>query len=262
MSKKFWTLSKNGSEILRDLKKENEIYLDEFGKMSNNFKTDYYQGILDSNNYQWYEMFNHYVCDDNGCDYERLGCMIKPGDVVVDIGANIGIFSHRAEERGASRVFSFEPLTPTFNCLIKNSGPKTTPYKMAVGKENGWVDFNIHTDFTHIGGSSLKSEAINNRPIIHSEKSYMVNINSVFDLCEKIDFMKVDIEGSEVELFNTITDENLSTLRCLSCEFHKYTDEFDEFQDNFIKRMNSLGFKSFILFLGDGDLRTVSFWKE
>jgi hypothetical protein len=90
----------------------------------------------------------------------------------------------------------------------------------------------------------------------------MININSVFDLCERIDFMKVDIEGSEVDLFNTITDENLNTLRCLSCEFHKYTDDFDEFQDNFIKRMNSLGFKSFILFLGDGDLRTVSFWKE
>jgi hypothetical protein len=74
--------------------------------------------------------------------------------------------------------------------------------------------------------------------------------------------MKMDIEGGEVDVLTSITDENLQSLRCLSCEFHKLNEHFDDFQDNFISRMNRLGFRSFVLFLGNGDLRTVNFWKE
>ena len=74
--------------------------------------------------------------------------------------------------------------------------------------------------------------------------------------------MKIDIEGGEVDVLTAITDENLNTLRCLSAEFHKTYDEFDEFQSNFINRISSLGFKYFIAYYGDGNLRTLTFWKE
>jgi hypothetical protein len=143
-NKKFWTLRTDGTEVLRDLKKENE-----------NFSRDaYLKGEFDGNNYMWFEMFHHYVFDDNGCDYERRNCYIREGDVVLDLGGNIGVFAHRAETRGASKVICFEPITPTFNCLIKNKGPKTLVYKNAVGGKQGFTTFNIHTDYTHIGGGT------------------------------------------------------------------------------------------------------------
>jgi len=74
--------------------------------------------------------------------------------------------------------------------------------------------------------------------------------------------MKIDIEGGEVDVLTNITDENLTSLRCLSAEFHKGNDEFEIFQTNFINRMNSLGFNHFVLYHGDGDLRTLNFWKK
>lgn len=263
MSKKIWTLDKLGNEVLRDLEQENKVYLNPDNTMSEKFREDYYNGILDANNYQWFEMFNNFIYDDNGCDYERYGCYIREGDVVLDIGGNIGIFAHRAEYRGASKVISFEPLMPTFSCLIKNKGPKTIVYNMAVGAENKWLDFKIHTDYTNIGGASSKEDAINNRSVIYEQKAYMININDLFGtFSEKIDFMKVDIEGGEVDLLNAISDENLLSLRCLACEFHRINDAFENFQESFISRMNNLGFKSFVLYLGDGTLRTVTFWKE
>jgi hypothetical protein len=77
----------------------------------------------------------------------------------------------------------------------------------------------------------------------------------------KIDFMKIDIEGAEVDVLNEITDKNLSSLRCVSCEFHKTYEEFDEFQNEFGKRMERLGFQGFTLYHGDGNLRTLNFWK-
>ena len=254
-NKLFWTLRPNGEEVLRDLSKENKKFSREA----------YLKGEFDIYNAQWCEMFHHYIFDDNGCDYERLGCYIKEGDIVLDLGGNIGLFAHRAEIRGASKVISFEPVTPTFNCLIKNKGPKTLVYKNAVGSKSGFTTFNIHTDYTHIGGGTSHEQdlLLNSRNIIHSERVIIIGINEIFQgIGEKIDFMKIDIEGGEVDVLMSITDENLSSLRCLAAEFHCTYDGFDLFQSNFGNRMNSLGFNGFTVYHGDGNLRTLTFWKE
>jgi FkbM family methyltransferase len=253
-NKKFWTLSPDGVEVLRDLKKENE-----------NFTRDLYlKGEFDTSNYQWYEMFHHYSFDDNGCDYERYGCYIQEDDVVLDLGANIGVFAHRAETRGASKVISFEPVTATFNCLIKNKGPKTLVYKNAVGGKQGFTTFSIHTDYTNISSATSHDQdlKLKNRNIIHSERVITIGINEIFNGMDcRINFMKIDIEGGEVDVLTSITDENLSSLRCLSAEFHKTYNEFDTFQLNFTNRMINLGFLHFTVYYGNGDLRTLNFWK-
>jgi len=251
--KKFWTLTSDGTEILRDLKNENKHFTREL----------YKQGKFDANNYQWYEMFHHFVYDDNGCDYERYGCFIKDGDVVLDLGANIGIFAHRAETRGASKVICFEPITPTFGCLMKNKGPNTIVYKNAVGNKNCFSTFNIHTDYTHIGGGQEFTMNNTDKKIIYSEKVIVVDINEIFrNFHYEINFMKIDIEGGEVEVLNHMSDESILSLRCLSAEFHKINDEFDTFQSNFCNRMNDLGFNHFIVYHGDGNLRTATYWKR
>jgi FkbM family methyltransferase len=243
-----------GNEVLRDLEGE-----------SKNFNMeDYHKEIYDANNYQWNEMFNHFIYDDLGCDYERYGCYIQEGDVVLDLGGNIGVFAYRAETRGASKVISFEPVTPTFNCLIKNRGAKTLVYKNAVGGKNGFATFRIPTDFTHIGGGTSEDQdlSLNQREIIHSERVIIIGINEIFEnLVEKIDFMKIDIEGGEVEVLENISDKNLKSLRCLAAEFHKTYDGFDKFQSDLVDRMVNLGFKYFVLYHGDGSLRTLNFWK-
>lgn len=254
-NKKFWTLKSDGTEIHRDLKKENKNFT--WG--------DYSQGLYDANNFIWYEMFQFYGFGSDGCDYERFGCQINEGDVVLDLGGNIGVFAHRAETRGASKVICFEPLTPTFNCLSKNKGPKTIIYKNAVSGKNGFTTFKVHTDFIHIGGGTNDDQdlLVSNKEIIYSEVVFNVNINDIFDSYDKkINFMKIDIEGGEVDVLTNITDDNLLSLRCLAAEFHKTYDEFETFQSDFIDRMVNFGFKYFILYHGDGKLRTLNFWKE
>lgn len=252
-NKLFWTLRPDGREILRDLKKENE-----------NFTLDEYNsGKFDGNNYMWYEMFDHYIYDDLGCDYERYGCFIKEGDVVLDLGGNIGLFAHRAEMRGASKVFSFEPLTPTFGCLLKNKGPKTQVFKNAVGGKNCFTKFNIHTDYTHIGGATNSETIYNDKTLVHSENVLVIDINIIFEMLQnKVDFMKVDIEGAEIDVLSSITDDNLLSLRCLSAEFHILNKTYEKFQDYFISRMENLGFTYFVLHHGNGFLRTLTFWKK
>jgi FkbM family methyltransferase len=253
MNKLFCTLDRSGNEVIRNIELENK-----------NFSIEkYHIGEFDQWNFQWHEMFNNYVFDDNGCDYERMGCFIKQGDVVLDIGANIGIFAHRAELRGAKKVISFEPLNITYKCLIKNKGSKTSCYNMGVGGTSRWEQFQVKYDFLNLGGVNSINIDNDTNNVVYSEISYIIGINELFNsnLTEKIDFMKVDIEGGEVELLTNITDDNLKSLRCLSCEFHAYYDGFDDFQNQFVNRMSNLGFNYFILYHSDGKLRTVSFWK-
>jgi FkbM family methyltransferase len=255
MNKKFWTLNKEGHKELRDLIEE--------GK---SFSWDSYnQGLFDSYNYQYHENFNHYIHDDIGCDYERYGCYIQPGDVVLDIGANIGVFAHRAETRGAEKVICFEPMTPTYECLVKNAGPKTITYKNAVAGSCGVEKFFIHTDFSNTGGSTNTEQdhLSHDKQKLYIENVFKININDIFKSFDRIDFMKIDIEGGEVDVLSHILDENLSSLRCLSAEFHNTYPEFGEFQQNFWDRMLRLGFQGFILYHGTHEdvLRTLNFWK-
>ena len=255
MNKKFWTTDRFGGQVIRDVFEESKSFTWE----------GYTQGLFDSYNYQYHENFNNYIYDDNGCDYERYGCIIQEGDVVLDIGANIGVFAHRAEIRGASKVICFEPMTPTYNCLTKNIGPNTITYKNAVGGQCGTERFLIHTDFTNTGGGTTLQQDHNSylHEIVYTENVFKVNVNDIFQLYDKIDFMKIDIEGGEVEVLLSITDDNLLRLRCLAAEFHNTYEEFTDFERSFCGRMNRLGFQSFMLVHGtDNVLRTVNFWKE
>src|SRR4029078_12849095 len=53
--------------------------------------------------------------------YDYFGYRVTPGDIVVDIGANIGTFSvYAAKVCGASRVFSFEPFPDNYRMLLRN----------------------------------------------------------------------------------------------------------------------------------------------
>jgi len=247
----FWLPNAEGDQILRDLESEHENFT--LAKFNN--------GEFDSFNYCWYENFGVTEFDANGCDYERKGCFIKEGDVVLDIGGNVGIFARRAEHRGASRVISFEPLAPTYDSFRANMGSKTEIHKLGVAGKTEFREFLLHTDFTHVGGGS-QFNVDANRKIIHSEKVLCMNVNNLFEsgLFDHVDFMKVDIEGGEFELFRTMKDEHLRKIRCVALEIHGIFDDVDEFQKNLGDRMVRLGFTSFVLYYSNF-LRTASFWK-
>jgi FkbM family methyltransferase len=59
----------------------------------------------------------HEVCEENA--YLQEGISISPGDVVIDAGANIGVFTLYAAKRGA-QVYSYEPVAPTYAVLTQN----------------------------------------------------------------------------------------------------------------------------------------------
>jgi hypothetical protein len=107
----YYACVENGGEIvIRNLKEES--------KQWGGARTDVYDLIEDGTDYpyglswniQYMEMYHWGESAPFRCDYEKKGCYIKSDDkVVVDVGANIGIFTRLALERGVEKVYAFEP---------------------------------------------------------------------------------------------------------------------------------------------------------
>ena len=96
-----------------------------------------------------------------------------------------------------------------------------------------------------MGSGRMEKNQNESNNLIYDEYSYIVDINEVLTL-DRFDFMKVDIEGCEYSLLDSITDENLSKIRCLALEFHN--PEIDDiYLPQFNSRISNLGFSSFTL---------------
>ena len=68
---------------------------------------------------------------------------------------------------------------------------------------------------------------------------------------DKIDFLKVDIEGAEHHAFAGISDENLMKVKTISMEYHHSHFNYNEqLRQAFIDRLNKLGFNSYLMFMG------------
>lgn len=119
-------------------------------------------------------------------EYERFGIKIEDGDIVLDAGANVGIFTQYAMDMGASRVLSYECEELFFKCFKDNIIDKRANCTL------GFVGHNFY-DLPKI----LKQHKI-----------------------DMIDFAKIDIEGAEFDMFNNMQNEDLRRVRKWAIEFH------------------------------------------
>ena len=216
-----------------------------------------------SHSYQYGEIFHCSEYTDTGNDYERNGCRIQPGDYVVDIGGNIGIFARRAWERGAERIISFEPQRKVFSCFLMNAKEGMEPYNFAISDSEKFAILDFGGSLENTGGGSIsanyKGRGIE---ILHEEKVFCTTLDKMIEtgIVPKCDFLKIDCEGAEYEVLNGISDENLSSIRCISMEIHRNVID-DQKKDEILGRIERLGFKIFQMFWADA-LVTVNCWKE
>ena len=158
------------------------------------------------------------------CDYEKKGCYIKSDDkVVVDVGANIGIFTRLALERGVERVYAFEPSFDAFKCLMMNvDSNRVVPYKACVTNVSGFTDVTV-TPSTYPMAVVIRDDTsigeVETVPSYTMDDLIDLNIIPI-----PIDFLKVDIEGSEVEMFEGFSDENLAKIDRFAMEAHLAPD--------------------------------------
>ena len=153
--------------------------------------------------------------------YHPLIGAIKDGSTIIDIGANIGVFSVMAGRRAKNvRVFGYEPFAQNFelltrNIALNNLGATVTPVRCGVGGSGGMRKLSLSPDNT--GGHSIASAAKGKTVEIE-----LVTLKDVFDRhsVERCDFLKVDCEGAEYEILYAAPADILARVRTISMEYH------------------------------------------
>jgi FkbM family methyltransferase len=153
------------------------------------------------------------LCKNPMADFgEDLLVLIKPDDVVVEVGANIGGTSLKLSPI-VKEVYAFEPNPYCFN-ILKRYARRTKnihPFNMALTNYNGTIDLNFTRDKLRTKSSSTSAK--------FGGKSVKVKCSTLDDLSLKPSVVILDCEGEEVAVLEGAR-KTLQNVRLLVAETH------------------------------------------
>jgi len=126
--------------------------------------------------------------------------VLRPGDTVLDIGANFGLYTMYASKLVGQRghVHAFEPQQNLAELIKKsaqiNGYSQITLHNIALSEDDGIIDLFIPTD--NSGRASLSKKIGRSGTIIQVQKKNTANYLSSLAI-DTIRLMKLDVEGHE-----------------------------------------------------------------
>lgn len=160
-----------------------------------------------------------------------VAAMLRPGDLVVDCGANMGVVTAILAATGAD-VVAFEPDPYAFGILTDRfaSTPNVTLVNAAVGAAAGSVTLRRAANFdANPTGASVKSTILAGGRQIDDTQGIdveLIDFPAWLDarIAERghIAFIKMDIEGAELDILEALDAAGtFAHIRCLVAETHE-----------------------------------------
>lgn len=147
------------------------------------------------------------------------GFEINNDDVIIDIGGHIGLFAlYCSQFCKNGKIFSFEPIKENYDLLIdnieQNNIINVKPFNVAVSDKVGRVPIYLSDDdhaahsFYKVGKKSIEIETTTLENIIQSED------------IKKCNLLKLDCEGAEYEIIDSLTNSTIRKIERISLEYH------------------------------------------
>ncbi|MEM9476476.1 MAG: FkbM family methyltransferase [Pseudomonadota bacterium] len=164
---------------------------------------------------------------------DGIASMLRPGDVAVDCGANVGEVTAVLAATGAT-VHCFEPDPFAFGKLSKRFGAarNVTLHQAAVGLHSGQITLMRAANFAdNPRGGSVKSTVIaGGRGIDEGDAAgiavdmidFPAFLRGLIDAHGDIAFLKMDIEGAELDILEEMERQDLfAPIRLTVAETHE-----------------------------------------
>jgi len=215
-------------EVYNSLTRE-MIYKNLLCIRSGEVKSDFQFVISDSYHdcayFQYWEM-NHLKI------YDQVNQNIS-GKVVVDLGSAYGVYSKRAIDLGASKVYAIEP-SKSFEFIRMSfcRDERVVPIKCAVSSENGEADF-YYSD-------SLTTSRLEYEPNSSVERVPIRRLDDLLQNEPEIEFIKMDIEGEEYKVIESLDQSFFNKVNSWAIEFHHNDGNNTQ---NLLNKMISMGYQ-------------------
>ncbi len=174
-------------------------------------KTDIPIYTIDKNLSQWLEA--------KGDETLRLNYDLNENSLVFDVGGFEGNWANDIFNKYQCNVYVFEPVS-SFIEMIKNRFQNNNKIKV--------FDFGLSntTQNAKISLETDRSSVINS-----SENFEIIKLKNIAEFIEEndiksIDLMKINIEGSEYELLNSLIDSNMAQrVKNIQVQFHEFVPD-------------------------------------
>jgi FkbM family methyltransferase len=122
---------------------------------------------------------------------------VREGDIVLDCGANVGVFTRHALNRGASVVIAVEPSPHNIECLQRNFSTEIEEGRVIIHPKGVWNTEDI-LKFTTFD-NSVRDSFVRQTDDTNAISIPVTTIDRmVTELgLSRVDFIKMDIEGAE-----------------------------------------------------------------
>jgi FkbM family methyltransferase len=164
---------------------------------------------------------------------------LNKNSIVVDLGSHLGEFSTEITKTFGCKSYAVEALPSLYEKIQESELLNKLNYAITdCEKEVSFcVSENPEGNYVNSAGNIANSfERIISVPGI--SLSRLIECKEI----PSIDLLKVDIEGSEIDLFNSTSDELLKSIGQISIEFHDFKLDISKDVEIIVKRLNLLGF--------------------
>ncbi|AFZ34374.1 methyltransferase FkbM family [Stanieria cyanosphaera PCC 7437] len=161
---------------------------------------------------------------------------INENSNIIDLGSHLGQFSEQVSKKFKCKCFAVEAFPDLFKKIKETELIKKFNYAISISDEP--VSFNISDN---LEANHISKFSSNNTQTIVVQGITFENFIKKYNI-KYIDLLKVDIEGAEIDLFNSISDESLKKIKQITIEFHDFVFPIEKEVNLIIKRLSVLGF--------------------
>lgn len=170
------------------------------GNLANRLYAKLYHFALWGMNFNQYENFE--VSGEQSLMKYLKKSIQRNNPVLFDVGANKGSYTKllRKHFTGNAKIYSFEPIKETFNVLRENTQHLTDVRLYNIG----FSSMNEKREIFYQKGRSSQASLVKNAS--QHKVSEVVELRTLDSFCpehglEEIDFLKIDVEGFELKVF-------------------------------------------------------------
>ena len=151
-------------------------------------------------------------------DYSGKDFSIKNDDVVIDVGAHIGLFALFASQYCKNgKIYCFEPVKENYDLLLDNiklnNLTNIIPFNCAVSDKSSKVKIFLRDD------EASHSMYITNSNYVEVSSMTLDDFFKETKI-KKCDFLKLDCEGAEYDIIDSLTPKNFEIIERIAIECH------------------------------------------